>query len=84
MSGKCYNKYDNSMKKTTITVDTEYITLSQFLKLANLISSGGEAKIFLCQHTVLINGVIDNRRGRKLRDHDQIEVNGNIYQISVQ
>jgi ribosome-associated protein len=62
------------MKK--IGISTEYITLGQFLKLADCISSGGEAKFFLQEKSVLVNGQPDNRRGRKLIVGDQIEVEG--------
>ena len=64
-----------------IEIYTEYITLAQFLKLADLITNGGEAKFFLAENEVVINGEHDNRRGRKLRDGDQVEVLGKTYQI---
>ena len=64
-----------------IEIYTEYVTLSQFLKLADIITNGGEAKIFLLENEVIINGELDNRRGRKLRDGDVIEVLGKTYQI---
>lgn len=64
-----------------IEIYTEYITLSQFLKLADLITNGGEAKLFLLENEVIVNGEIDNRRGRKLRDKDVVEVLGQKYQI---
>ena len=57
-----------------ITIYTEYITLGQLLKIANIISSGGEAKYFLSENTPLVNGVIDNRRGRKLYKGDKIVI----------
>ncbi len=57
-----------------IEINTEYITLGQFLKLAEIIQSGGESKLFLSVHDVNINGEIDNRRGRKLRADDQITI----------
>ena len=70
------------IKKTTeITINTEYITLGQFLKLADIIQSGGEAKSFLAQNEVEIDGVSDNRRGRKLRGGEIIEVLGQKYEI---
>lgn len=59
-----------------IFITTEYITLGQFLKFADIISNGGEAKNFLMFNTVLINGVEDNRRGRKIRSSDVVEVKG--------
>lgn len=70
------------IKKTTeITINTEYITLGQFLKLADIIQSGGEAKSFLAQNEVEIDGISDNRRGRKLRGGEIIEVLGQKYEI---
>lgn len=60
--------------KKTIKIETEYITLGQFLKHADLIQSGGMAKWFLSEHEVYINGVEDNRRGKKIRIGDQIEI----------
>ena len=70
------------IKKTTeITINTEYITLGQFLKLADIIQSGGEAKTFLAQNEVEIDGISDNRRGRKLRGGEVIEILGQKYEI---
>ena len=68
-------------KRTQITINTEYITLGQFLKLADIIQSGGEAKSFLAQNEVEIDGEIDNRRGRKLRGGEVIEILGQKYEI---
>ncbi|AZV61906.1 MULTISPECIES: S4 domain-containing protein YaaA [Bacillales] len=60
----------------SIKINTEYITLGQFLKLADLIQSGGMAKWFLSEYEVYINGELDVRRGRKLRSGDKIEIPG--------
>ena len=59
-----------------IKIETEYITLGQFLKAADLISTGGMAKWFLSEYEVFINGVQDQRRGRKLRQGDKVEIKG--------
>lgn len=59
-----------------IKIDTEFITLGQFLKLAEVIQSGGMAKWFLSEHEVYVNGEQDQRRGRKLRNGDQIMIPG--------
>ncbi|MDF7682471.1 S4 domain-containing protein YaaA [Lactobacillus sp. ESL0679] len=56
------------------TVKGEYITLSQFLKEESIISSGGQAKWYLQDNLVLLNGVKENRRGKKLRSGDRVEV----------
>ena len=57
-----------------ISISTEYITLGQFLKVADIIDSGGMAKWFLSEHEVYINNELDVRRGRKLRNNDIIEI----------
>jgi ribosome-associated protein len=59
-----------------INIDTEFITLGQFLKLAEVIQSGGMAKWFLSEHDIFINGEQDQRRGRKLRNGDKIQIAG--------
>ena len=59
-----------------IGIKTEYITLGQFLKLSDCISTGGHAKFFLQENTVIINGEADNRRGRKLYAGDKVKVEG--------
>lgn len=59
-----------------ITLNTEFITLGQFLKLADVIQSGGMAKWFLSEHEVFVNGEQDQRRGRKLRAGDKVQIAG--------
>ncbi|WP_336804907.1 ribosome maturation protein RlbA [Bacillus subtilis] len=59
-----------------ISIDTEMITFGQFLKLADVIQSGGMAKWFLSEHEVLVNDEPDNRRGRKLYVGDVVEIEG--------
>lgn len=59
-----------------VKIDTEYITLGQFLKLADVIQSGGMAKFFLQEYEVFINSEQDQRRGRKLRNGDKINIPG--------
>ena len=69
-------------KKTEkITITSEFITLGQFLKYADVISTGGEAKFFLQENEVIVNGEVDNRRGRKLRDGDKVEILNKVYEI---
>lgn len=68
-------------KSTVISISTDYITLGQFLKLADIIETGGEAKMFLASNKVIIDGVEDNRRGRKLRGGEKLEINGESFEI---
>lgn len=63
-----------SENMTEIQIDTEYITLGQFLKASDVIQTGGMAKWFLSEYEVFVNGEQDQRRGRKLRTGDKIEI----------
>lgn len=49
------------------------ITLGQFLKTEVIIESGGQAKWFLQDVEVLINGERETRRGKKLANQDRID-----------
>ncbi|RLQ93958.1 S4 domain-containing protein YaaA [Falsibacillus albus] len=60
--------------KQNVKIETEIITLGQFLKLAEIIQSGGMAKWFLSEYEVFINGEQDQRRGRKLKVGDEVYI----------
>lgn len=60
--------------KKNVFIDTEYITLGQLLKEENVVASGGQAKWFLKDHAVKLNGEAENRRGKKLYAGDNVEV----------
>lgn len=68
-------------KEIKIRENEEYITLNILLKLADIISTGGMAKIFLQENAVLVNGEEENRRGRKLYRGDVIEVDSKAFVI---
>jgi ribosome-associated protein len=53
---------------------TAGITLGQALKAANLVGSGGEAKVLIQGGVVRVNGEVETRRGRKLEKGDVVEV----------
>lgn len=61
---------------TEIKIETEFIKLDALLKFANLVSSGGEAKIRIAEGEVLVNGEICTMRGKKLRPGDTVELDG--------
>ena len=52
------------------------ITLDQFLKQVGIVGSGGEAKILIQGGEVLLNGVVETRRGKKLVAGDVVEFGG--------
>lgn len=64
-----------------IKEDKEFITLGQLLKIEGLISTGGEAKLYLLNNTVLVDGIKEDRRGRKLYRDTKVELNGNVYNL---
>lgn len=62
-------------------IDTDHIKLDSFLKAANLVASGGEAKILIAEGAVRVNGETETRRGRKLRPGDRVEMAGECFII---
>lgn len=52
----------------------EYIRLESFLKLQGLAETGGQAKLIIASGTVSVNGDIDKRRGRKLKQGDVVSL----------
>ncbi len=50
------------------------IRLDQFLKVSQVVGSGGEAKMIIADGMVKVNGEVELRRGRKLQQGDKIEI----------
>lgn len=63
-----------SKRKKEVAIYTEYITLGQLLKFSDVIFEGGDAKTFLLENEVLVNGEDEKRRGRKIRPGDAVEL----------
>ena len=59
-----------------VTITTEYIKLQDLLKLADAVSTGGEAKIRVQEGEVLVNGDTCTQRGRKIRPGDKVDCHG--------
>ena len=53
--------------------DKEYIELNKLLKLTRLVSTGGEANIYIDNGEVMVNGAIETRRRNKLRPGDVVK-----------
>ena len=62
----------------------EYIKLDQFLKLAQIAMTGGQAKAIIQEGMVKVNGEVETRRGRKLRHGDRVEVEGEELVVQVE
>ncbi|MEO5665705.1 MAG: RNA-binding S4 domain-containing protein [Nocardioides sp.] len=59
-----------------VPIKDEMIRLGQFLKLANLIESGAEAKPVIADGLVTVNGEVESRRGRQLVVGDVVSLAG--------
>ena len=59
----------------------ERIKLDQFLKLMGIVGSGGQAKILIQAGEVLVNGVVETQRGRKLAIGDRVTTVGEIFHV---
>lgn len=67
-----------------VPVREEMIRLGQFLKLANLIETGAEAKTVCPEGLVTVNGEVDTRRGRQLVIGDVVELRGQAARVSAE
>ena len=77
----CYQEFLVGIKTIKLRPDEEYITLQSVLKVANVISTGGMAKMFLEDNKVLVNGELENRRGRKLYSGDEVKFKSNVFRV---
>jgi ribosome-associated protein len=59
-----------------VPIRDQSIRLGQFLKLADLIDRGSDAKGVIAGGLVLVNGAIETRRGRQLRHGDTVSLGG--------
>jgi ribosome-associated protein len=59
-----------------VEIREESIRLGQFLKLADLVDNGADAKPLLMQGLVFVNGEMETRRGRQLGKGDVVSVDG--------
>jgi len=60
---------DNTQQSTLPLCD-----LQTFLRLCNLVDSGGQAKTAIQNSQVLLNGIIETRRSKKLFDGDKVSL----------
>jgi ribosome-associated protein len=56
----------------------EFIELNRLLKLMSLVSSGGEANMFISNGEVLVNGEVELRKRNKIRAGFKVKFNGQI------
>ncbi len=67
-----------------IPISTEFIKLDAFLKFANAVGTGGEAKERVLEGQVLVNGETCLQRGKKLRPGDTVALGGLLYKVTAE
>ena len=73
-------KKDNSIP---VVIGTEFIKLESAMKLANIIPSGGTAKMVIQDGLVNVNGEVCTMRGKKLYPGDKFSYEGLTYLICI-
>lgn len=64
-----------------VKISTEFIRLGQLVKLLNLVDTGGQVTVYLLSNEILVNGVDEKRRGKKLYPNDVVTLDGEEYRI---
>ena len=67
-----------------IVINEEYIRLDNLMKFSGLCDTGGRAKYLIQNGEVKLNGEVCTMRGKKLRDKDVVEYNGQRVEVSVE
>lgn len=66
-----------------IELNRQPVELCKLLKIADLVSGGGEAKIVISEGYVLLNGEIEYQKRKKIYHEDVIEFNGELVQVLI-
>ena len=67
-----------------LVIRGDMIRLGQLLKLADLVETGGEGKELIADGEVRVNGEVETRRGRQLRDGDIVELDGERIRVAAE
>lgn len=70
-------------KQISVVIGTEFIKLESAMKLANIIPSGGTAKLVIQDGLVTVNGEVCTMRGKKLYPGDTFGYEGVTYLIGI-
>jgi len=62
-----------------VKISTEFIKLDSFLKWCGAASLGSEAKMYILDELVKVNGEVCVQRGKKIRPGDIVEFEGEAY-----
>lgn len=65
-----------------VTISYQPIELCKLLKIANMVSGGGEAKIVISEGYVQLNGEVEFQKRKKVYNNDIIEFDGDVVQVA--
>lgn len=68
-------------KKEDVRITTEFIQLQSFLKFKGISETGGQAKEFIQDGIIKVNGEVCTARGKKIRNGDVVSAFGTDYRI---
>jgi len=66
-----------------VELNRQPVELCKLLKIANLVSGGGEAKIVISEGYVLLNGEVEYQKRKKVYHEDVVEFNGELIQLMI-
>ena len=66
-----------------IQLDQQPIELCKLLKIADLVTGGGEAKVVISEGYVLLNGEVEYQKRKKVYHNDIVEFNGEVIQVII-
>ncbi len=64
-----------------IKINTEFIKLDAFLKWSGAVTQGSDAKKYIKNGEVKVNGNVEIQRGKKIRAGDEIDFDGETYKV---
>lgn len=62
-----------------VNIQTEFITLSQFLKFVGLIGNGGETKDYLQDHKILLDGKLVFEKRKKIYTNSELSIDNKLF-----
>lgn len=69
-------------KSENVVIKTDFIRLDSFLKYKGIAETGGQAKTFIQDGIIKVNGEVCTARGKKIRNGDTVSVFGTDYHIT--
>ena len=67
-----------------VFINKDQVELFKILKFEGIASSGAEAKDVIAAGTVLVNGIIERQKRKKMVAGDTIELNGEIFRLKLE